>query len=82
MPEEKIRWHYRFHNFSRAFGRLRDALDDGADALNELEQEGRDPALQHTFELAWNTLKDRLEHDGVVLNPGTPRAVIRRRDGG
>ena len=40
MPEEEIRWHYRFHNFSRAFGRLQDALKGGAEALNELEQEG------------------------------------------
>ena len=39
MPEEEIRWHYRFHNFSRAFGRLQGALNDGAEALNELEQE-------------------------------------------
>ncbi|MDE0447476.1 MAG: HI0074 family nucleotidyltransferase substrate-binding subunit [Spirochaetaceae bacterium] len=28
--------------------------------------------------MAWNTLKDRPEHDGVVLNPVTPRSVIRR----
>ena len=78
MPEEEIRWHYRFHNFSRAFGRLQDALKEGADALNELEQEGVIQRFEYTFELAWNTLKDRLEHDGIVLSPVTPRSVIRR----
>ena len=78
MPEEEIRWHYRFKNFSRAFERLRDALEEGAEALNELEQEGVIQRFEYTFELAWNTLKDRLEYDGIVLSPVTPRAVIRR----
>ena len=78
MPEEEIRWHFRFQNFSRAFGRLQDALKEGAEALNELEQEGVIQRFEYTFELAWNTLKDRLEHDGIELNPVTPRAVIRR----
>lgn len=78
MPEEEIRWCYRFQNFSRAFGRLQDALKEGAEALNELEQEGVIQRFEYTFELAWNTLKDRLEHDGVVLSAVTPRAVIRR----
>ena len=57
---------------------MRDALKEGAEALNELEQEGVIQRFEYTFELAWNTLKDRLEHDGIVLNPVTPRAVIRR----
>ena len=78
MPEEEIRWRYRFHNFSRALRRLQDALKEGAEALNELEQEGVIQRFEYTFELAWNTLKDRLEHDGIVLSPVTPRAVIRR----
>ena len=78
MPEEEIRWHYRFRNFSRALRRLQDALDEGAEALNELEQEGVVQRFEYTFELAWNTIKDRLEHDGIVLSPVTPRAVIRR----
>ena len=78
MPEEEIRWHYRFQNFSRAFGRLQDALNEGSEALNELEQEGVIQRFEYTFELAWKTLKDRMEHDGIVLDPVTPRTVIRR----
>ena len=77
MPDEEIRWHYRFRNFSRAFRRLQDALQEGAEALNELELEGVIQRFEYTFELAWNTLKDRLEHDGMVLSSVTPRAVIR-----
>ena len=76
MPEEEIRWHYRFRNFSRAFLRLQSALQEGAEALNELEQEGVIQRFEYTFELAWNTLKDYLEYHGVVLSPVTPRAVI------
>ena len=78
MPEEEICWHYRFRNFSRALRRLQDALEEGAEALNELEQEGVIQRFEYTFELAWNTLKDRLEYDGIELSPVTPRAVIRR----
>ena len=78
MPEEEIRWHYRFRNFSRAFGRLQHALQEGSEALNELEQEGVIQRFEYTFELAWNTLKDYLEYDGVVLSPATPRAVLRK----
>ena len=76
MAEDEIRWHYRFRNFSRAILRLQDALSDGAEVLNELEQEGVIQRFEYTFELAWNTLKDYLEYDGVVLSPVTPRAVI------
>ena len=78
MPEEEVRWHYRFRNFSRAFGRLQHALQEGAKALNELEQEGVIQRFEYTFELAWNTLKDYLEYDGVVLTSATPRAVLRK----
>ena len=45
--------------------------------LSQLEREGVIQRFEYTFELAWNTLKDRLEHDGVVLDTITPRHVIR-----
>ena len=77
MPEEEIRWHYRFRNFSRAFGRLQHALQEGSEALNELEQEGVIQRFEYTFELAWKTLKDYLEYHGVVLDEVAPRTVIR-----
>jgi len=74
---EEIRWEYRYANFSRAFTLLSDALENGADALNDLEREGAIQRFEYTFELAWKTLKDRLEHDGLEINPVTPRNVIR-----
>ena len=51
MPEEEICWHFRFRNFSRALRRLQDALQEGAEALNELEQEGVIQRFEYTFEL-------------------------------
>ena len=45
--------------------------------LNELEREGVIQRFEYTFELAWNTLKDRMEYDGVSLATVTPRNVIR-----
>lgn len=75
--EQEIRWHYRFHNFSRAFSLLREALEEGVDELNDLEKEGVIQRFEYTFELSWNTLKDRLEYDGVAMESVTPRSVIR-----
>lgn len=74
---QEIRWQYRFTNFSRAFSLLREALEDGLESLSELEREGVIQRFEYTFELAWNTLKDRLEYDGVAFATVTPRNVIR-----
>ena len=75
---EEVRWHYRFRNFSRAFNLLCEALEEETDTLNQLEREGVIQRFEYTFELAWNLLKDRLEHDGVSLPTVTPRQVIRQ----
>ena len=75
---DEPRWKYRFTNFSRAFTLLRDALEPGVEALNQLEREGVIHRFEYTFELAWNTLKDRLEYDGIVFDTVTPRSVIRQ----
>lgn len=78
MANQEIRWRYRFANFSRAFSLLREALENGASALSDLEREGVVQRFEYTFELAWNTLKDRMEYDGLILPSVTPRAVIRQ----
>jgi nucleotidyltransferase substrate binding protein (TIGR01987 family) len=75
---EDIRWHQRFENFERAYVLLSSALADREpDAFNELEMEGLVQRFEYTFELAWKTLKDYLEHSGVVLPQITPSAVIK-----
>lgn len=37
-PNPDIRWKQRFQNFDRAFVVLRDAMENGPDALNQLEK--------------------------------------------
>ena len=59
----ETRWKYRFTNFSRAFALLRDALEPGVEALNQLEREG---------------VIQRFEYDGIVFETVTPRSVIRQ----
>ena len=73
----EVRWHYRFRNFSRAYTLLREAMERKVAELNELEREGAIQRFEYTFELAWLTLKDRLEYAGVTLSEITPRNVIR-----
>ena len=72
-----IRWMQRFDNFDRAFVLLREVYDRGVDALSQLEKEGAIQRFEVAFELAWRTLKDYLEENGVVVNPVTPRNVIK-----
>lgn len=47
----------------------------GVDPLEELEPEGVIQRFEYTFDLAWHTVKDRLEYDGITLATGTPRNV-------
>ncbi len=72
-----IRWKQRFDNFDRAFVLLREVYDRGVDSLSQLEKEGAIQRFEVAFELAWKTLKDYLEENGIVVNPVTPRSVIK-----
>jgi nucleotidyltransferase substrate binding protein (TIGR01987 family) len=72
-----VRWKQRFDNFDRAFLLLREVCDRGVDSLSQLEKEGAIQRFEVAFELAWKTLKDYLEESGVVVNPVTPREVIK-----
>ena len=73
-----IRWRQRFQNFDRAFILLRDALEEHSlQELSDLEQEGVIQRFKYSYELAWKTMKDYLEENGVIINPVTPRNVIK-----
>lgn len=78
MNSEEVRWHYRFRNFSRAYTLLGEALEREVEDLNELEREGAIQRFEYTFQLAWLTLKDRLEYGGLVFTEVTPRNVIQQ----
>jgi nucleotidyltransferase substrate binding protein (TIGR01987 family) len=76
-PNPDIRWKQRFQNFDHAFVLLRQALENGPDALNQLEKEGVIQRFEYSFELAWKTVKDYLEQSGIVFATVTPRQVLK-----
>ena len=79
MPTDPdIRWKQRFQSFDRALGLLREAMQRGPSALNDLEKEGAIQRFEYSLKLAWKTAKDFLEDSGVVIDPVTPREVIKQ----
>ena len=76
---QDIRWQQRFQNFDRAFVLLRSALQDRPlDQYSPLEQEGIIQRFEYAYELAWKTMKDYLEANGVAITPVTAREVIKQ----
>lgn len=74
---QDVRWKQRFQNFNRAAALLREPLDRGIETLSALEMEGTVQRFEFTLELAWKTLKDYLAFEGYVIEPVTPRNVIK-----
>jgi nucleotidyltransferase substrate binding protein (TIGR01987 family) len=76
MDEKKdIRWKQRFVNFEKAFLQLQDAIER-FDQLDDLAKEGLIQRFEYTFELAWKTLKDYLESEGIINQ--FPREVLKQ----
>ena len=78
MSNLDIRWKQRFQNYNRALFLLSDALKDGSEKLSLLEKEGTLQRFEFTFELAWKLMKDYLEESGIIINPITPKQVIKQ----
>ena len=77
MDDQDIRWKQRFANFKKAFLRLKGGVElSRVRALSDLEEQGLIQGFEYTFELAWKTLKDYLEHMEVVAK--FPREVIKQ----
>lgn len=72
-----IRWKQRFENYEKALRLLREALAD-VDHLSELEKEGVVQRFEFTVELAWKTMKDYLEYNGIVLAQSAPKPVVKQ----
>ena len=68
-----IRWKQRFSNYDKAFGELSAAVARGS--YDRLSQAGLIQMFELTFELAWKTLKDKLEYDGLKAN--SPRDTLK-----
>ena len=74
---QDVRWVQRFSNFDRAAVLLREAFDQGIGGMNQLEKEGTIQRFELAFELAWKTMKDYLEYQGIVVESATPRTIIK-----
>ena len=59
---EDIRWQQRFANYQLALQQLDTFFEPPA--LNDREQQGLIKAFEHTFELAWNSVRDLLRSQG------------------
>lgn len=75
MNDKDIRWVQRFQNFNKAFSQLELFLAQSE--LNRLEEQGLIKAFEYTFELAWKTLQDLLQHKGYLDIAG-PKPVIQQ----
>lgn len=62
MPDD-IRWIQRFNNYCKALDQLSKFIDK--DDLSELEKQGLIQSFEYNYELAWNTVKDYLEYQGI-----------------
>lgn len=62
-----VRWKQRFNNYQKAFQTLVEAVAlANTRALSNLEGQGMIQSFEFTHELAWNVLKDYLEHQGFT----------------
>ncbi|CAO5682268.1 MAG: hypothetical protein HEEMFOPI_01647 [Holosporales bacterium] len=78
IKNQKTRWMYRFDNYKRAYILLREGIEIiKTRELTQLEKEGMIQRFEYTWELAWKTLKDYLEFEGIVLDKVTPASVLR-----
>lgn len=66
------RWQQRFDNFLNALSQLENGISiQKQRELSDLEKQGLIQAFEFTHELAWNTLKDYLEFQGVFNLTGS-----------
>jgi nucleotidyltransferase substrate binding protein (TIGR01987 family) len=68
-----VRWEQRFANFKKALAQLKKFVEKRQ--LNELEEQGAIQAFEYTYELAWNVMKDFLEHQGQTDIYGSRDAI-------
>ena len=73
---QKIRWHERFENFQFALVNINETYDCiQQNGLNKIYTMALIQAFEIVFELAWKTMKDYLEYEGIKTD--TPRQTIK-----
>lgn len=74
--EQTARWQQRLGDFERALIRLEEPLSKTH--FDDLEKDGVIQRFEFTFELAWKTLKDYLEFQGIIVDVASPKKVLRQ----
>lgn len=69
------RWLQRKKELENAINKLQEALQE--EKTTEIIIDGVLHRFEFTFELAWKTMKDYLEHMGIIEKTGSPREVIK-----
>ena len=59
---------------AKATERLKEALNEKE---TEIAIDGTLHRFEFTFELAWKTMKDLMEYNGIIESTGSPREVLR-----
>lgn len=81
MDSQEVRWIQRANSFEKVFARLEAAVKLAEQReLSDLEAQGLIQGFEYTHELAWKTLKDFLETQGMANLYGsrdTTRAAFR-----
>lgn len=72
--EQDIRWKQRFQNYNKAVEQLIEFKQ--INSMNKFEVQGLIQCFEYTFELAWKTMKDFLEEQGLEAN--SPRSSIQQ----
>ena len=75
--ERDTRWKQRLDNFSNAVKLLQEVESLDLKKLSQLEKEGIIQRFEYPLELAWKTLKDKMEFDGLILDRISPKVVIK-----
>lgn len=71
---KEIRWKQRFQNFEKVFSQLESSLK--IKNPSEVERAGLIQFFELSFELAWKTLKDYLESQGLITQ--SPRETLKQ----
>lgn len=69
------RFEERKSDLIKATARLEEALDE---KISDLAIDGVLHRFEFTFELAWKTMKDYLEYQGISEKIGSPREIIKQ----
>lgn len=69
------RFKQRLLEYNNALIRLKEGLEKSAD--DDLYIDGILQRFEFTFELAWKSLKDYLEYQGIIPKIGSPREIIK-----